>query len=403
MNELKLAQVRKTAFSALISGGKKSIEHLRDMEKKGQAVNDSLLHEILRKNARTAYGQQRGFAGIRTYEQYAAQVPLSEYQDYEDAIQRMSDLGEQNLLMSSTPDYYFLTSGTNGAPKRIPSSREQTRMIRNYLNLYRFGLVAQTLGDIWTEGATLSPVEVRVKKTDSGTLEGYFSAKLLYDLGDLVQTASLSPREVIWSEPGENTGYMHLRYGLACENVTELNAAYVTALLEMMRYLETNWQSLVRDIREGTIPEDAGYSPEKRAALLRNLRPDPERADVLEAEFQKGFEDPILPRIWRKLSLVTAAAGATFAPYLEQLRRYIGNDVQVYYHGYTASEAVMGVPVSLNSQQYELLPDSCFYEFQPYDEESGSILPFAEGAPLLRMSQLETGKAYVVIITNICG
>lgn len=396
-------QIRAASYKGLVIAGTKCVQHLRGMEKNAQAVNDTLLHSILRKNARTAYGEQYGFGRIRDYREFAEKVPLTDYADYDPYIERMNVRGEKNVLTAASPEYFCVTAGTRGTPKKIPCTGEQSRLIRNYVNLYRFGLVNESLGNIWAEGATFSPVEVKARLSQGGTPEGYFSSKMLNDLGDLVVTASLSPRDVIWSDPGEDTRYLHLLYGLACRDVSEMNAAYVTVLLEMMRYLEANWQLLVQDIREGKIHADVSVLPEKRARLEAAMQPDPERADELEREFSKGFEDPVLPRIWKKLSLVVAAAGASFAPYLRQLRRYIGEDLPVYYHGYTASEAVLGVPVRLNSSEFLLLPDSCFYEFQPYDEENGTGVPQEDGAPLLKMNQLEKGKAYLVIITTVSG
>ncbi len=396
-------QIRKQVFKNLIASGTNCLHNLRSMDRNAQDVNDNLLRDILRKNSLTEYGKRYGFSQIRSYEEYARTVPLTDYADYEDDIRRMSDGGEKNILMAASPDYYIITSGTKGAPKRIPSSREQSKIIRTYTNLYRFGLIYESLGDIWSDGATLCPMEVRVHASEGGTPMAYFSSRMLADLGDLIHFASLSPKEVIWSDPGQDNLYLHLRFGLACEKVSEMNAAYVTVLLELMRYLEANWQELVQDIREGTINEKVSLSFQKREKLIASIEPDPERADALEKEFKKGFEDPILPRIWKKLSLVSAACGASFAPYLKQLQRYTGNDLPVYYHGYTASEAVLGIPVRLNSSWFMLLPDSCFYEFQEFDEKSGMGLEHETGAPLLKMSQLEKGRTYLVIITNRCG
>lgn len=404
MDEKNSAEVRKRTYQTLALGGKGIIRKLKGMEGHAQETNDALLREVLHKNAHTEFGIKYGFDTIKSYEEYAARVPLMEYGDYAPYIHNMSEDGRNNVLTSSKVDFYFSTAGTTGGSKLIPSSREQIRLITAYTNLYRYGMIADALGDIWTDGATLSPVEVRFDKTGSGVPCGCFSGKVFYDLGDMYSYATLSPKEAIFSESGEDTQYLHLLYALKQENVTEMNASYITWILEMMRRLEQNWEEFVRCIREGTLPQSLNLAPVRRDALLAALKPDPERADFLEQEFRKGFEEPILPRIWKKLAVVVAACGGTFAPYMQQFRRYIGDDIPFYCHGYTASEGVFGAPVGMNSTQMFLLPDSCFYEFQLFDEMTGAAAGAENGeAPVLRMNQLEAGRAYLVIITNKVG
>ena len=402
MNEAAMRQMRIVSVRNLILGGQRTVQHLRSLEKNAQAANDNLLREILHRNAHTEYGKKYGFDQIRTYADFTARVPLTDYHDYEDYLRRMSDEGEKNVLTAMHPDYYFLSSGTTGYAKRIPCTGEQTKVIRTYLNLYRYGLASETVGDIWTDGATLSSVDVRLSHSGDGTPMGYFSSKALYEQGEMRRLGSLSPDEVIFSDPGEDCQYLHLLFALLREDVTEMNAAYITALLEMFRFLEENWRLLIADIRSGTINPDITLSPEKRQKLEAQLKPNPERADMLEKEFEKGFDDPILPRIWPRLALINAACGAAFAPYMKQFKRYLGDDIPALYYGYTASEAIMAVPYCLNSPEFVLLPDSCFFEFQPYDEEKDEIPPeWADKT--LRMEQLEKGKTYTVIVTTHSG
>ena len=395
---------RQKAFHQLILGGSDVIRRLHAMEDSAQKVNDTLLSNILKKNALTVYGTEHGFDRIKSPEQYASELPLTEYDDYKSYVLRMSEQGEHNVLTSSRVDYYFSTAGTTGLPKLIPANREQFRLVTAYTNLYRYGLISESLGDIWTDGATFSPLEVRMAKTGSGALRGVFSSKLILDLGDMFHIATLSPKEAIYSNPGEDTQFLHMLSALKAENVTEMNASYISWLLEMMHRLEKEWEEFVRAIHDGTLPSNLHLSPERFQSLSAALRPDPERAAFLEKEFRKGFDDPILPRIWEKLSVVTAACGGTFRQHLKQFRRYMGENISFYCHGYTASEGVFAVPCALNSLELLLLPDSCYYEFQLFDEANGAAAGLEHGEPpVLRMDQLEAGKAYLVIITNQSG
>ena len=395
---------RQKTFQSLILGGNDVKKRLNAMKGSAQKVNDTLLYEILKKNAHTEYGAKYGFASIRSAEQYMSQVPLTDYTDYKPYVLRMSEQGEHNVLTSSRVDYFFSTAGTTGRPKLIPASREQFRLVTAYTNLYRYGLISESLGDIWTDGATFSPLEVRMEKTGSGAMRGAFSSKLIVDLGDMFHIATLSPREAIYSSPGEDTQFLHLFSALKAENVTEMNASYISWLLEMMHRLENEWEVFVRAIRDGVLPSDLNMPPERFQAVSASLQPDPARASFLEKEFLKGFDDPILPRIWKRLSIVIAACGGPFSRHMKQFRRYMGDSIPFYNHGYTASEGVFAVPNALNSTDLLLLPDSCYYEFQLFDEDSGAAAGSEHGEPpVLRMDQLEVGKAYLVIITNQSG
>ena len=91
-------QIRAASYKGLVIAGTKCVQHLRSMEKNAQAVNDTLLHSILRKNARTAYGEQYEFGRIRDYREFAGMVPLTDYADYSPYIERMNVRGEKNVL-----------------------------------------------------------------------------------------------------------------------------------------------------------------------------------------------------------------------------------------------------------------------------------------------------------------
>lgn len=63
--------------------------------------------------------------------------------------------------------------------------------------------------------------------------------------------------------------------------------------------------------------------------------------------------------------------------------------------GYGASEALMAVPLSLDTDDCVMLPQNGFFEFLPVDAP--------EGTRPLTMNQLEPGKDYEVIVTNLSG
>ena len=81
--------------------------------------------------------------------------------------------------------------------------------------------------------------------------------------------------------------------------------------------------------------------------------------------------------------------------YQKKLRRYLGEEMPLHYVGYAASEGLMAVPIEFNSADYVILPQNGFYEFLPIDGP--------EDARPLTMSEVEVGKEYELIVTNMSG
>ena len=124
------------------------------------------------------------------------------------------------------------------------------------------------------------------------------------------------------------------------------------------------------------------------------MKPNPKRAAELRREFEKGFDTPIAPRIWPKLGWAFGMGASSLSIYSKRLRRYTG-DLPMHNLGYGASEALMAVPLSLDTDDCVMLPQNGFFEFLPVDAP--------EGTRPLTMNQLEPGKDYEVIVTNLSG
>lgn len=78
-----------------------------------------LLGDYLARNADTAFGRQHHFAGIRSWEEFAERVPVRNYDDYRDWIERVAG-GEQAVLTADRVRLFEPSSGSSGAAKWIP-------------------------------------------------------------------------------------------------------------------------------------------------------------------------------------------------------------------------------------------------------------------------------------------
>ena len=97
------------ACRLLYSGEYRRFCSVRDV---GQAQRKHL-SELLSKNAGTVYGRRYGFSEISGYEDFAARVPLTKYEDYEKYIGNIAD-GAENVLTAERVLLFEPTSGSSG-------------------------------------------------------------------------------------------------------------------------------------------------------------------------------------------------------------------------------------------------------------------------------------------------
>ena len=91
-----------------------------------EAEQMRVLSRILRHTAGTHFGRTHGFASIRSYEQFAARVPVADYDDFSPFIERMR-AGESGLLVPEPVKYFGHSSGSSrqGRGKFLPITERQ--------------------------------------------------------------------------------------------------------------------------------------------------------------------------------------------------------------------------------------------------------------------------------------
>lgn len=379
--------------------GRTVVEALEQMAQEPMKANEKLLMEILQKNKDTEYGKKYDFANIHSVEEYRRKVPVSVYDDYAGYILRMSEKGEENLITSGKVVHYNKSSGTVGNPKRIPLTEEAFSIFQKYNGPYRAGLIAKELGEEWINGRNMSIAESTAEQhfTKSGVTYGALSVKMIAEFRPYLEMAYTSPDEASFPEAETNTRYLHARFGLMDRELTNIAANFLGYLLEVLRYMEQNWQLLVEDIEQGTIHPEIRMSDAVRVSLMKKIRPMPERAKELREIFEQGFGEPIVPKLWPHAQFLTGVGSGGFKVYAEKIReKYMGETIARYFTGINASEGMISVPFELDNEKSVPVPDSIFYEFLPVDAED-------DFSKIVTMDQVEAGKEYEIIITNLSG
>lgn len=121
-----------------------------------EAAQQKQLIEMVRHSKDTTFGRRHGFADIRSYEQYAARVPVGDYDSFSPAIEAMRN-GEKGILVPEKIEFFGNSSGssTKGKPKFLPISERQIQFQRGSGadSLFRY-LAAKGVDD-FTNGFTL--------------------------------------------------------------------------------------------------------------------------------------------------------------------------------------------------------------------------------------------------------
>lgn len=367
-----------------------------EMTKDPMRYNTELLMRMLDDNKDTEYGRKYGFADIKSVAEFQERVPLTTFDDYAGYVYRMTEGGESGLISAYNIAHYAKTSGTMGNPKRIPVSDRAMGVMNRYNMQLRTKVICDAIGFDWANPPYLNLIESQLTTLKNGATYGAISAKVIGQMGDYLPMLMTSPLEALVPDPKTNTRYLHARFALMNPEITSMGFSFSSILLELMQYIESEWEMLVDDIEKGTIDESVKMPADVRASVLGKIQPMPERAAQLREIFSQGFDEPIMPKIWPNLTIFSGVATGGFATYYNKLRqRYAGDGVRLFYVGLNASEGILSVPMDVDCPDSVLIPDSVFYEFIPIDSEDPGDIVTIDG--------VEVGKTYEIVITNQSG
>lgn len=371
-------------------------DYMVEMTKDPMRYNTELLMQMLDDNKDTEYGRKYGFADIKSVAEFQERVPLTTFDDYAGYVYRMTEGGESGLISAYNIAHYAKTSGTMGNPKRIPVSDRAMGVMNRYNMQLRTKVICDAIGFDWANPPYLNLIESQLTTLKNGATYGAISAKVIGQMGDYLPMLMTSPLEALVPDPKTNTRYLHARFALMNPEITSMGFSFSSILLELMQYIESEWEMLVDDIEKGTIDESVKMPADVRASVLGKIQPMPERAAQLREIFSQGFDEPIMPKIWPNLTIFSGVATGGFATYYNKLRqRYAGDGVRLFYVGLNASEGILSVPMDVDCPDSVLIPDSVFYEFIPIDSEDPGDIVTIDG--------VEVGKTYEIVITNQSG
>jgi len=86
-------------------------------------TQQKVFHNLLASAKETQFGKDHNFTEIKSYEDFAKQVPIRDYEELRPYVDRVVK-GEENILWKGKPIYFAKTSGTTSGAKYIPLTKE---------------------------------------------------------------------------------------------------------------------------------------------------------------------------------------------------------------------------------------------------------------------------------------
>jgi hypothetical protein len=305
---------------------------------------EAVFQHIIRQAQGTVFGQDHGFAKIKTHADYVQAVPVRDYEGLSSYFNRVKT-GEPNVVWPGKPLYLAKTSGTTSGTKYIPITRDS---ISNHIN----GAKEALLNYIYETGRA-----------------AFLDGKLIF----------LSGSPELEQVGGIHTGRLS---GISNHHVpaylkTNQLPSYQTNCIE-------DWETKLDAVIDETLHQ--------RMTLISGIPP-----------WVQMYFDRIVQRTGKPIRDVFpdfslfVYGGVNFEPYRAKLFQTIGRPVDSIElfpasEGFFAYQQTQGDPGLLL-----LLNSGIFYEFIPADEY------FNANPSRLTIGQVETGVNYALVVSSNAG
>jgi GH3 auxin-responsive promoter len=224
-------------------------------------VQEAVLLRILRRNAATPFGRAHGFTSIASVREYQECVPVRTYDEYTELQ------GGASVLTASPVTHYEQTSGSSGASKRIPYTRdlraEMGRAIAPWIvDLFRQHPAAFAGGAYWSVSPVLSS-----SPTDSVADEDHLGPMR----ARLVRAVQAVPGDVRFLQDVETFRQTTLQHLLRCRTLSLISVWHPSFLLLLLGELRDQAADLWPNLRVISCWTDANAA--RDAAELARLFP----------------------------------------------------------------------------------------------------------------------------------
>ena len=314
-----------------------------------EVTQTRVMQQLITKAANTEWGTAHGFSNIHSYQQFAAAMPVSQYDNLAPWIQRMRQ-GEPNILWPGRVRCYAKSSGTTSSrSKFIPVSADALRdtHYRGGTDTVAWYLHHHPQSRLIDGKALILGGSRDEALSDAHQMTGDLSAILIQNTNPLVNWLRATSRQ--------------------------------TAL---MADFEQKRLSIAREVMHRDVTNLSGVPSWMMS--------------VLQCVLQLSGKDSLLD-VWPHLE-VFFHGGVAFGPYRKQYNQMLPSDSMHYMETYNASEGFFALQDCPGERGMSLMTDyGVFYEFIPMDQLSG------DSPSAVPLWGVETGRNYAMLITTSSG
>jgi hypothetical protein len=307
-------------------------------------TQQKIFQELLAVAKETQFGKDHNFSNISTFQEFAQQVPVRDYEQLKPYVDRVVK-GEENILWKGKPLYFAKTSGTTSGAKYIPLTKESMP----------FHIEA-------ARNAILSYIH------ETGNAD-FVNGKMIFLQGSPI---------------------LEDKNGIQLGRLSGIVAHFVPKYLQKNRMpsWETNciedWETKVNAIVEETIHEDM--------AVISGI---PSWVQMYFEKLKEKANKPV-GEIFKNFNLFIYG-GVNFEPYRAKFENLLGRKVDSI-ELFPASEGFFAYQDSQKEKGMLLLLNSgIFYEFIKADEF------YTENPKRLTIGEVELNVNYVLIISTNAG
>ncbi|KRD11362.1 hypothetical protein ASE21_06540 [Flavobacterium sp. Root901] len=297
-------------------------------------------------NARqTEFGKDHHFDSIKTIKDFQKNVPIRDYEDLKDYIEKVK-MGEENILWKGKPLYFAKTSGTTSGAKYIPLTKES---MPTHVNAARNAILHY------------------INETGNAN---FVDGKMIFLQGSPILTE---------------------KHGIKFGRLSGIVAHFVPKYLQKNRMpsWETNciddWETKVNAIVDETIKENM--------SVISGI---PSWVQMYFERLQEKSGGKKISEIFKNFNLFIYG-GVNYEPYRAKFEQMIGRKVDSI-ELFPASEGFFAYQDSQKEKGMLLLLNSgIFYEFIKADEF------FTENPKRYTIGEVELGVNYALIVSTNAG
>ena len=328
------------------------------------------LLDLLRRNARTQFGEKHNFSKITTVAEYQQRVPQNPFETlapYIEAIAR----GEAKVLTADPVRLFQPTSGSTSGTKLIPWTDPVAKEFRRGINPWLAALYKRqpALFDgtaYWSISPPIAPQQtcgrLRVGFDHDAEYLGFLGRKLF-------SLVSAVPAEVAQCRDMVEFRSRTLLHLLADKNLRLISVWSPTFLTVLLEDFVARQDEILKMLFQSGLPGAQ------------------ERSEVLKAIARESRRSFAFEQAWPNLKVISCWTHGSSAIYAENLRRYFPA-VEIQGKGLVATEAFLSLPFCEGFDPV-LAVTSHFVEFQDPDTSAISLA-----------HQLVAGREYQVIVTT---